>query len=125
MKVQTRIAPPNSVILVMEPGLGEVPRMMGGQLVSATPSCVAVGTLAEFDGETTITLSSAVVVADDRELGTLVFEQQIVVSGGRIAVCTVRLDAVLEIAVEGTSPRVRIWVNDLAEPDAIHIVVDS
>jgi len=123
MKGETRLAPPNSIILVMDPKSGVVPEAMQG-IVASTSSCAAVGTLAEMDGETTIRLRTGTNEAVAQP-GTLVFDEEIAVSSGRMAVCTSRLETVLEIAVLGDRPRVRIWVNDPTEPSLIDIVVDG
>jgi hypothetical protein len=45
------------VIFIMDQSVGEVPKAMNKALVAATPSCIAVGTLSEHDGETLISLS--------------------------------------------------------------------
>src|SRR3989304_5737681 len=50
------LAPPNSLILVMDPSAHDIPKSMGGSLVSATPSVVAIGCRAEVDGETEVRL---------------------------------------------------------------------
>ena len=51
-----RLAPPNSVILVMDPNARDLPKSMGSSLASATPSALAIGCQAEMDGETEIRL---------------------------------------------------------------------
>lgn len=45
--VTVKVAPPNSVVLVSDVNGGEIPKTMGGSLVSATNTCVAVGCLSE------------------------------------------------------------------------------
>src|SRR4051794_35842343 len=43
MRLSAEVAAPNSVVLVMDPIVGEIPHSMSGGLVAATPSCMAVG----------------------------------------------------------------------------------
>lgn len=91
---------PNSLILVGDPA-GEVPESMGEALVSATSSCVAVGTLSESDGSTTIRL-----VDDDgvEELPPrLAFEGDLEMSNDRLTVASVLNDIYLERHVEASS----------------------
>ncbi|MCT1618527.1 MULTISPECIES: hypothetical protein [Janibacter] len=45
---------PNSLVLVLDPVTGTLPSSMGGHPIAASPSGVAVGTLSEFDGNTTV-----------------------------------------------------------------------
>src|SRR2546421_3089393 len=51
-----KLAPPNSIILVMDPNAHELPKSVSGALVSATPTAVAIGCRAEIDGETEVRL---------------------------------------------------------------------
>lgn len=50
------LAPPNSLVLVMHPQFGAVPESFCGEAIRAAGSCIAVGTLCEIDGETTVHL---------------------------------------------------------------------
>ena len=54
MKYDVSVAPPNSIILVVGSASAEPPESMTGGLTSATSTCVAIGTLNEFDGETSV-----------------------------------------------------------------------
>jgi hypothetical protein len=108
----------------MDPKSGDVPESMGPSLVASTRSCVAVGTLSEVDGETTISLRSDM-GEDGDQSATLAFDGEIETSGGRVAVCTTRLETILELTVGGERARVRIWVNHPIEPDAIDVAIDG
>ena len=56
---EVRVAPPNSLIFVADPTHQfVVPSDTGAGLVSATRSCISVGTKAEMDGDTLIKLAS-------------------------------------------------------------------
>jgi hypothetical protein len=93
---------PNSVVLAGDPA-GEPPESMTAGLVSVTPSCVAIGTLSEADGETTIRLLDA---GDGLDLPSqLAFEGDIETPSGRLTVASVLDDTYLERPVGGTSVR--------------------
>ena len=119
MKVEARLAPPNSLILIMDRSVGEVPETMSGAAVASTTSCVAVGTLSEHDGETSITIS------DERPEAVLslsiIFDGDLSTPDRNLAVCTVGDVAVISTAVPSPSTRVQIWANDRSEPDHIYI----
>lgn len=116
-----RVGVPNAVILIMGHASGQVPESMGGQLVAASRSCVAVGTLGEPDGMVDITL------ADDAALtgGHLVFDGVVETPGLTIAVCSVLDEKILETPVVGRRTRVRVLVNDLREPNDVRVHVSS
>jgi len=113
--------PRNSLILVMDRTIGVIPDAMGGGLVAATSSCVAVGTLSEYDGETSISLSD-----EGKALGfdsTPVFDGMLETPSKVLSICTVLNDVLLELGVPSEKTRVRIWANDVSEPDNIVVVV--
>lgn len=111
---------PNSVVLVGD-SAGVPPESMSGGLASATSSCVAIGTLSESDGETTIQLVDA---ADAVDLPSqLAFEGYVETPSGRLTVASVLDDTYLERPVEAVSVPIRIWVNDSQEPDEICVVL--
>ena len=106
----------------MDRTVGQIPDSMFGGLISSTPSCVAVGTLSEHDGEIRITLGDT--PDHDRAQGP-VFDGVIETPNRRVAVCSVLDDVILEIAVEGTRARVQVWASDELEPDEIDITVST
>jgi hypothetical protein len=116
-------SPPNSLILLMDHTSGQPPESMYGQLVAATDSCVAIGTRAEQDGETHVVLSDnfGPLRISSRHM---VFDGMIRVSSGELSVVDAMNRVVICIPVLGvTNLRLRIWVNDLNEPDEIAILV--
>jgi hypothetical protein len=123
--ITLKLAPPNSVLLVMDPKTGEVPTTMGNELAAATDSCVAIGTLCEVDGKTSVVFSDALETSD--LLGDMkqVFEGVIATPSRELHLCTTTIESVAKLPVPATSARVRIWANHRAEPDFIHIVVTS
>jgi hypothetical protein len=123
MKFETTIAPPNSIVLVVDFETGQVPRSFNGQLIAATETCVAVGTLSEQDGETTIVLTdeaSPDVIASN----SLAFDDSIAIRGGALSVVTAWNEPVLSLPVHTENVRVRVWVNHRSEPDHIVIVAE-
>ena len=116
MKHSTRIAPPNSLVLVSDPGGGDIPGSMNQSLIAATDSCIAIGCRAEDDGETEIDLglSNCVNTGDEPA-----FEGTLKTPNRKIAVRDVLGVVLLEMAVPAAETIVRIWVNDSKEPDKI------
>lgn len=116
MMKSIKVSPPNSLIFVMDHSFGELPEDIVGRLVSSTSTCVAVGTLSEVDGETTITLTDAIESVDTSL--KLAFDGVLATPKGEVSVCNVRNEQLLTMT---SSPKtyVRIYVNDDREPDQI------
>ena len=116
-------SPPNSMLLVMDRSSGALPEAMNGKLVSASTSCVAVGTLSEFDGETHVVLTK------DRQQETnrlkLVYDGWIETPANEISVCNILDEPILTLTSISSKTRVQISVNDDREPDEIHIAINS
>lgn len=113
-----RIAVPNAIIFVLDPNHGgvEVPEYSG--LVSVSSSCVSIGTQAEVDGETNITL--------DREISdglSCVFDGEIHTSNGAIAVVTAQNSQLARLEGLGVSTRFSVWVDDVNWPSRVSVVV--
>lgn len=111
---------PNSVVLVGD-AAGEPPKSMSGSLVSATSSCVAVGTMSEADGETTIRIVDEAHTPDKR--GQLAFQGSLKLPSNRLTIASVLDETYLERPVAGPSVPIKIWVNDAEEPDEICVVI--
>ena len=121
MSVSSRIAVPNALILISGPDGGSIPDLMRGSLIASTPSCVAVGCMADCNGKTEITLGAG------REVGlsgTPVFEGELDTPNREIAVRTVLRENILQATVPHLITRVRIWVNHPSEPDTVIIGLD-
>jgi hypothetical protein len=117
-----RVAPPNSLLLIMDPDAGQPPLELHDAALAATDSCIAIGTLCEIDGETTIQLG---VEPSAGSPGIAqVFEGQIATPSRRIAVCTALNSVLASIEVTGSLTRVRIWTDDPTEPSQIWIATD-
>ena len=121
MSVSSRIAVPNALILISGPDGGSIPDLMRGSLIASTPSCVAVGCMADCNGKTEITLGAG------REVGLRgapVFEGELDTPNREIAIRTVLRENILQATVPHLITRVRIWVNHPSEPDTVIIGLD-
>jgi len=122
MKRVAEIAPPNSLLLLMDQATGEIPDIIGERLVAATSSCVAVGTLSEQDGTTRLTLTDEPAPEDD---AAPVYDGVIATPARKLAACTVLLETIVEIDVPSQATRVRVWANHATEPDDIRVLVSA
>lgn len=121
MKRTVTLAPKGSLVLVMDRAVGVIPETMDGRLVAATPTCVAVGTLSEQDGDTSLSLSDE--AAPFGFVAAPVFEGVLRTPSRVLSVCSVPDDVLLEMTVPSDQTRVRIYANDATEPDSISVVV--
>lgn len=122
MIVTKKLAPPNSLLLVMDRQTGEPPSDLNGGLVGATGSCIAIGTLSDVDGATTVVFTDE----PGSSAGlTQVFDGRIAAPRRALDLCTALLDSVARLAVPSTTARVRIWANHSSEPDRLLIVVSA
>jgi hypothetical protein len=113
------IAPPNSLILVMDRAGGEIPDSMAGSLVASTPTCIAVGTLSEHDGTTRVSLDKTSVPQSGC---TLVFDGVLYTPSRELVVCSVLDEIILNCAVAAERTRIQVWANDRVEPSEIFIL---
>jgi hypothetical protein len=125
MTVEISIVPKNSLLFVMCKDSGEIPESMEGKLVVATPSCIAVGTRCEVDGQTSIMLTDEITRVQ-RIPGLLkVFSGVLATPKKELDICTVLLEPALKCSVLNTQSNVEIWANDEREPDMICVFVTS
>jgi hypothetical protein len=123
--ITLKLAPPNSVLLIMDLRTGEPPTTMGKELVAATNSCVAVGTLCEVDGKTSVVFSAALESSDPVGDMKQVFDGVIATPSREVHLCTTALESVAKLPVSATTAKVRVWANHRTEPDCLLIVVNS
>src|SRR3954454_24914334 len=121
MHLAVTLAPRNSLILVMDRIVGAVPETMAGGLVAATPTCIAVGTKSEHDGETSISLSDEAM--SSRSGSNPRYDGVLKTPSRHLSVCSVLDEVLLEMSVPSDATRVQVLANDAAEPDDITIVV--
>ena len=113
---------PNSLLLITSAADADLPESMGpGELITATATCLAVGTMAEGDGEVSVSVTDE--SADGRDDLSLAGEWVMEVPDGRVTVETVLGAEVLVWPAPGPRSLVRVWVSDDAEPDRILIEV--
>jgi len=116
-----RVAPPNSIVFISDPDGGEAPEPVWGAMILATPSCISVECFPEVDGETEITLGSAIEV-DTGDLPA--FTGTLETPNRAVVVSTVEQDTLLEARVPGTRTGVRVWLNHPRWPDKVTIGLD-
>ena len=114
--ISIKLAPPNSLVLVKDPGKAEIPDSMSGLLVAATSSCIAVGCRSEADGETDFTLG---LVTEVNPGYSPAFNGKLKTPNQKIVLETVLGQTILEHPVLGRETPVKVWVNDPNEPDIV------
>jgi len=125
MTAEAKIAPKNSVLLVMDRDSGEIPESMDGKLVVSMPSCIAVGTLSEADGETSVMLTNENTLAHAGSRLRRVFSGVLQTPKKEVHVCTVLLQTVVTLPVSSTQSNVEIWVDNDMEPSRLCVLVDA
>jgi hypothetical protein len=118
----TDIAPPNSLLLIMDRSIGRPPESMAGEIVASTSTCVAIGTRSEPDGTTHVTLDDG---HGTFAVGIPCFDGVLETPSRRLAVCSVIDDVVLEANVMTERTWIRVRVDDLTEPSEIYIFVSA
>jgi hypothetical protein len=116
-----RLAPPNSLLLVLDARTGELPlpNTLGGAPIASTSSALAIGTLMELDGETEVHLTDTPEILEQVDLAKR-WEGRIA-TDGVLGVLTVHNEVLIELNV-GKSVRVQVWTNDPTEPDVIWVL---
>ena len=122
MKKEITIAPPNSLVLLMDYENGEIPEGFNGGLISSTSSCVAIGTLPEIDGLTYLKLSDDTPCLESKKM-TLIFDGTIYLGGTEISLCTSENQVLISLKVRSGKNRVEIYANDKLVPDRIFIFI--
>lgn len=111
---------PNSLLLVQDSAAAEPPDSFSGRLITASPTCIAIGTLSEADGETTVRL----VDSNERALPALEeFVGELDTPSRYILVSTVDGQEIMRQLVEEAKVRVRIYVSHSVEPDDVAVVI--
>jgi hypothetical protein len=114
------VAPPNSLILIMDPSVAEIPESMGRSLISATPTCIAVGTRAEGDGETYVFFSTD---RSSAPADLLVFDGVLRTPNREVCICNVLDERLLSVRVSMDDTHINIWADDDCEPGVINVVL--
>jgi hypothetical protein len=116
------LAPPHAILFVFDPSNKrvQVPEYVAGELIAVNSTAVSVGTQAEVDGETTVTLGSRNEALDLSGFEK-VFEGKVETPGRRLAVVTSERHTILEAEVGGTESKIAVWADDGRSPG--HIIV--
>lgn len=121
MKLRATVISEHPVVFIYDPTAPYEPQPELRQLITATPSCIAVATMPSVDGEITVELG----VSISRPLGDLVFEGKLQTPGGRIVVAGSDTVSILSLYVRDSVTGIKIWANDPEWPDLIQILVEE
>ena len=116
MAKSTKVAPPHSLILIVDPSGGEIPPTMLGSLIASTDSCIAVACRSEVDGDTEFTLGETGYVSP---AGEPAFQGGLKTPNRKVTLRTVTGQTILETPVLQQETMVRVWTNDSSEPDQV------
>ena len=120
MPISKKVAAPNALLLLSDIKGGKAPKEMQGSLVASTPTCIAIGCMSDYNGETEVRVGAA------REVGSSkppAFEGDLNSPSRAVAFWTID-GTVLEAPVQHARTRVRIWLNHPSEPDEVVIGLD-
>jgi len=111
---------PNSVMLVAGPDAGEIPESLGGELIAASPTCIAIGTASEMDGATTVEIARSSNHCG-RDGFMQAFTGEIAVLDSELCVLDIELNVVLTMPVSANRLKLSVFVNHRSEPSQILI----
>lgn len=116
------LSPPNAILFVFDPTSKdvEIPSCLDGELTASSSTCFSVGTQADIDGDTHISLDFGSVTPADLQR---IFFGVINVPNGKVAVVTSQFERVLELNVPMGSMEVTIWADNLSSPGRIAVDV--
>jgi hypothetical protein len=118
MSQSTKIAPPNSLLVISDRNGGKPPYPVWGAQILSTPSCVTVACYPSQDGETEVTLGAAHIV-DPRTRPA--FDSMLETPSHVVVVSTIEGETILREPVGAPFTRVRIWVNNPKFSDKVII----
>jgi hypothetical protein len=121
MAKSAKLAAPHAVVVIGDPSDLELPSSMRNSLVAATASCVAVVCLCENECVTTFTLGPTREVNPGTEP---VFRGSLRTPNRVIAIQSALCEVILECSVPEQQTRVRVWTNDMSEPDQVIVGVE-
>jgi len=125
MKNETTVAPPNSMIAIMDRTDPKIPLRMGGRPVAWTASCIVIGTRSEMDGATKIVLTDE--IEDDNLTSEMlpVFQGKLETPSCKLDVCTILNKVLLEIPTTSISTMVKVFTNREREPTFVIVSVQK
>lgn len=115
-----RYTPPHPILFLLDCFIRNmvVPEYNPERVVSVRDSCILLRTIAEVDGDVTVTLAE---ILPREASGVEVFAGTIAAPSGRLAVVTSDNEKLLETRVHGKRATVRIVVDDAVYPRRILI----
>lgn len=122
--ITKKLAPPNSIILIMASDNQIIPSSMRESVISVTEFCICIGTLSELDGDTSVSICRALEAEEStlNEHSHKIFSGHIYSQDGKFGVFTSHLDKIIDVPCEDRKLKLTIMINDLREPDSILIL---
>lgn len=121
MKTLT-FTPPHPIIFISDYDNldAEMPEYTPGSITSATDTCISVGTIADVDGDVTVTLSQ---VTPDEILTSYVevFSGDIDCPNHEVAIINSHDEKLLSAVFDGTLIHVRVFVDDDVHPEKVWV----
>lgn len=102
----------------------EIPIYDPDSLVSATKTCISVGTQPSVEGDVTVTLASCE-PGSEEEPYIEVFSGVVEVPNGQVAIVTSEDEKLLTVDLASTSAAVRIWVDNKVTPRRVWVTAHS
>jgi len=102
----------------------EIPEYDAGSIASVSETCVSIRTIADVDGDVTITLSNTT-PEPILEAYKEVFSGQIEIFGSEVAVVNSANERLLAIAVVGPMIQVRVFVDNEKYPERLWVEVED
>jgi hypothetical protein len=116
MVKSAKIAPPHSLILIVDPSGGEIPDSLSRSPIASTDSCIAVGCRSDADGDTEFTLGETSVVNPG---GEAAFQARLKTPNRKVTLRMITGQTILQMPVVQQDAMVRVWTNHSSEPDRI------
>lgn len=124
--MEFKIAPPNSIIFLFDRDVKNavIPIYEPSNILGATENCISIGTLSEFDGETTVQLWENCVNAKKKYPALHWFEPLLLATpSASLSVVTAKNKTLGSIQTNSKCSTILIGVNDISEPDLIVICI--
>ena len=106
----------------MDHTAGRIPEAVSSSVATSTESCIAIGTLCEADGPTTITLTTELDGSGDC---FPVFTGHLSVPSSRLSLFNTGMQELMYLRLTGATAHVTVLANHDSEPDTIIIVVEQ
>lgn len=113
------LAPPYSLVFLLDPDVGELPLALSGETVSEGSSSIAIATRAEVDGTTEFAISQH---RDHLGMLELIYKGELQTSGC-LALTNVELEVIVSMVVPPGLARFELWADRALDPHIVRIVV--